>query len=153
MVRVPVQYHRLRELEPESERDSFFRVSEDVFEPVSLLVLPAAEREESFFVSLFGIELTESQGHLIGDILSQIPHRLPAHRVIAMGDPAPCRGPSRPEDIVARVEPLESGVYPDPARHRRSMPIDTLSPYRGRWPLRTTIAAGNAGGICIGVAI
>ncbi len=60
MVFVPVLDHRLCELEPESERDSdFFRVSEDVFETVSLLaaVLPDSERGALFFVSLslFGI--------------------------------------------------------------------------------------------------
>ncbi len=85
MVFVPVQYHRLCELEPESERDSdFFRVSEDAFEAVSPLavVLPVSEYEALFFVSLslFGIEFTEPYGGLIRFILSRTPHGPPGPR-------------------------------------------------------------------------
>lgn len=91
-----MQYHRLCELEPESERDSdFFRVSEDAFEAVSPLavVLPVSEYEALFFVSLslFGIEFTEPYGGLIRFIL--LGHRTvrPAHVVIALGVRPPCR--------------------------------------------------------------
>src|SRR5665647_1997614 len=99
MVRVPVQYHRLRELEPESERDAdFFRVSEDVFEAASLLavVLPVPEREALFFVSLslFGIEPTGPYGTLIEYILSSIQPRSPGLRGHLIWLRLPCCGSS-----------------------------------------------------------